>query len=295
MISKELLKKVHYIEICSSKIVNTMLAEEYRSVFMGRGMEFSDVREYQYGDEIRAIDWNVTARMGHPYVKNYVEEREQYIFFLVDLSASGTFGSIDKTKNETATELCALLAFSAIKNNDRVGLIIFTDRIELFIPPDKGSTHVLHIIRELLSFSPKGIQTDITLALEYLGKITEKQSVVFLISDFHAAGFEKQMRIMGQRHDIIAVSIIDPREICMPHIGLVELQDAETGRSRLIDIGNADIRRGLEKSTARQQRQLYELFSSADIDLIEIFTGEDYVNNLISFFRMREKRLQRRS
>ena len=198
MIPKVLAKKIRYIEIYTSKAVNDILAGEYESVFKGRGMEFDEVREYTPGDEIRSIDWNVTARMGHPYVKRFVEERELTIMFLVDLSASGSFGSIEKTKNEVAAELCALLSFSAIKNNDKVGLIIFTDTIEMFIPPKKGVSHVLRLIRDLLNFKPKQAQTNIAEALDYLGRVTNRRCVVFLISDFQCEGFEKPLRILGK-------------------------------------------------------------------------------------------------
>jgi len=229
MIPKELAKKIRYIQIYTSKAVNDSLAGEYESVFKGRGMEFDEVREYQIGDEIRSIDWNVTARMGEPYVKLFVEERELTVMFLVDLSASGAFGSTRQIKNEVAAEICALLAFSAIKNNDKVGLIVFTDQIEMFIPPAKGSTHVLRLIRDLLNFTPRQTQTDISVGIEYLARVTNKKSVVFLISDFLGEGFEKQMRVLGKRHDLIAVSITDPREKQMPNLGLIQLEDAETG------------------------------------------------------------------
>ena len=235
MIPKELAKKIRYIQIYTSKAVNDVLAGEYHSVFKGRGMEFDEVREYTPGDEIRTIDWNVTARMGHPFVKRYVEERELTVLFLVDLSASGTFGSVEKLKNEVAAELCALLAFSAIKNNDKVGLIVFTDTIELFIPPEKGVSHVLRLIREVLSFQPKRKRTDIALALDFLGRVTHKRAVVFLVSDFLAERFEKPLGMVAKRHDLVAIPLADPRELGLPNVGLVELEDAETGESVVVD------------------------------------------------------------
>jgi uncharacterized protein (DUF58 family) len=275
LIPKELAKKIRYIEIYTNKAVNDILAGEYESVFKGRGMEFDEVREYTPGDEVRTIDWNVTARTGHPYVKRFVEERELTIMFLVDLSASGAFGSIDKTKNEVAAELCALLAFSAIKNNDKVGLIVFTDTVEMFIPAKKGISHVLRLIRELLNFRPRKVSTNITEALDYLGRITHKRCVVFLISDFQSEDFEKPLRILGKRHDLIALSVTDPREIRMPDVGLVELEDAETGERVVIDTGNAGVRREYEQLGRQRSDRLRELFRSIDVDHAEVITGRD--------------------
>jgi len=293
MIPKELAKKIRYLQIYTSKAVNDSLAGEYQSVFKGRGMEFDEVREYRAGDEIRTIDWNVTARMGEPYVKLFVEERELTVQFLVDLSASGAFGSTRQIKNEVAAEICALLAFSAIKNNDKVGLIVFTDHVEMFIPPAKGTTHVLRLIRELLNFTPRQTQTDISAGLEYLGRVTNKKSVVFLVSDFLGEGFEKQMRILAKRHDLIAVSITDPREVKMPNVGLIQLEDAETGQLVLIDTGSAAFRKQYETLGNARQGRLRGLFRSMDVDHIEIYTGRDYVLDLVKFFRTRERRAQR--
>jgi uncharacterized protein (DUF58 family) len=293
MIPKELAKKIRYIQIYTSKAVNDSLAGEYESMFKGRGMEFNEVREYQAGDDIRSIDWNVTARTGEPYVKLFVEERELTVIFMVDLSASGAFGSIKQTKNEVAAELCALLAFSAIKNNDKVGLIVFTDQVEMFIPPAKGTTHVLRVIRELLDFSPGQKQTDISQAFEYLGRVTTKRCVVFLVSDFYEQNFENQMRVMSKRHDLIAISITDPREIKMPDVGLIELEDAETGELVLIDTGSTAVRKQYESLGAGRQRGLKELFRSSGIDHLEIQTGRDYVRDLVHFFRTRQRRLHK--
>jgi uncharacterized protein (DUF58 family) len=293
MISKELAQKIRYIQIYTSKAVNDALAGEYESIFKGRGMSFSEVREYQIGDDIRTIDWNVTARTGSPYVKLFVEERELTVLFLVDLSASGAFGSKRQTKNEVAAELCALLAFSAIKNNDKVGLILFTDRVEKFIPPAKGTTHVLRIIRELLDYKPSQTSTDISGAIEFLGHVTTKRCVVFLISDFLGEGFDRPMRVMGKQHDLIAVSVSDPREITLPDVGLIELEDAETGELVVIDTSSLSVRRQYEQFGATRQEGLRKLFRSIGVDHMEILNGQDYVLDLVRFFRMRERRLRK--
>jgi uncharacterized protein (DUF58 family) len=290
MIPKELARRIRYIQITTSKAVNDVLAGQYESVFKGRGMEFEEVREYMPGDEIRSIDWNVTARMGHPYVKRFVEERELTVFFLVDLSASGAFGSVSRLKNEVAAELAALIAFSAVKNNDKVGLIVFTDDIEMFIPPKKGTTHILRLIRELLYFSPRQTQTDIAAGLDYLGRVTHKRAVVFLISDFLGEGFERPMRTLGKRHDLIAVSVTDPREVAMPNVGIVELEDAETGQIVTIDTSSAAVRRRYEQLGQDRAARLKELFTSMGVDHIEVRTDRDYVRELVRFFRIRERR-----
>ncbi len=293
MIPKELAKKIRYIQIYTSKAVNDSLAGEYESVFKGRGMEFDQVRQYYIGDDIRSIDWNVTARTGEPHVKLFVEERELTVIFLVDLSASGSFGSTRKIKNDVAAELCALLAFSAIKNNDKVGLIVFTDQIEMFIPPAKGTTHVLRLIRELLGFKPKQTKTSISAGIEYMGRIITKRSVVFLISDFLEEGYEKQLRVLGKKHDLIAVSITDPREIKLPNVGLIELEDAETGELILIDTGSKEVRKNYKKLGATRHDSLKKMFRSMDIDQIEILTNRDYVVDLVKFFKTRERRMHR--
>ena len=293
MISKELAKKIRYIQIFTSKAVDDILAGEYHSVFKGQGMEFDEVREYQPGDEVRSIDWNVTARMGHPYVKRFEEERELTVMFLVDLSASGAFGSRGKLKNEVSAELCALLAFAAIKNNDKVGLIVFTDCIELFIPPGKGLSHVLRLIREVLNFRPRQAQTSISEGLDYFGRVMRKRSVVFLVSDFLGEGFEKQMRVLAKKHDLVAVSVTDPREVRMPNVGLIELEDAESGELIVIDTGSARVRRRYEALGAERGASLRDLFRSVGVDHIEVLTDQDYVRNLVTFFRTRERRASR--
>jgi len=292
MISSKLTKKIRAIQIHTRKAVNNILSGEYQSVFKGRGMEFDEVREYQPGDDIRTIDWNVTARSGNPYVKQYVEERELTIFFLVDLSASGMFGSIHHLKNEVAAELCSLLAFSAIKNNDKVGLAVFTDKVELFIPAKKGSTHVLRLIREILHFSPEQTGTDINAALDYFGRIMHKKAVVFVISDFFSPDYKKSMAILARRHDLIAVSITDPREEMLPNVGLIKLKDAESGKKRIVDTGNRKIREAFSRQAQQRRLMLAEQFSSLGVDHIPLQTTHDYVRDLVLFFKSREKRLR---
>ena len=290
MISSELARKIRILQITTRKVVNDVLAGEYTSVFKGRGMEFDEVREYMPGDDVRTIDWNVTARTGRPYVKRFVEERELTVFFLVDLSASGSFGSVSKLKNEIAAEFCALLSFSAVKAHDKVGLIVFTDRVEMFIPPKKGTTHVLRLIRELLNFKPKAAKTDIAGALDYFGKVTTKRAVVFLVSDFEAENFEKPMRIISKRHDLVAVPVTDPREVRLPNVGLIELEDAETGETVLVDTSSAEVRKRYERFGRERSERFKTLFASMDVDQIEIMTDRDYVPRLVQFFRARERR-----
>lgn len=289
MISRELAKKIRYLQIFTSKAVNDSLAGEYESVFKGRGMEFEEVRQYQPGDEVRDIDWNVTARMGEPYVKRFREERELTVMFLVDLSASGAFGSTGQLKNDVAAEICALLAFAAIKNNDKVGLIVFTDCIELFIPPGKGLSHVLRIIRDILGFKPRQAKTNIAEALDYFGRVQRKRCVAFVVSDFLGEGFEKPMRVLGRRHDLIAVSVTDPREVSLPNVGLIELEDAETGEIVLLDTGSATVRGNYENLGAERGQRLRETFRAMAVDHIETLTHEDYVHRLATFFQKRER------
>ena len=287
MIPRELAKKIRYIEISTKKAVNDVLAGEYGSLFKGRGMEFDEVREYVPGDEVRSIDWNVTAKMGHPYVKRYVEERELSVVFLVDLSASGAFGTVDKTKNELAAELCALLSFSAIKNNDKVSLIAFTDGVEMFIPPKKGLSHVLRLIRALLFFKPKKAKTDLVAALDYLAKLANKRSVVFVISDFQAEGFEKPLAILSRKHDLIALLVGDPLEREIPDVGLLELEDLETGETVLIDSSDAALRGDYATLSASSRQELKALFRKLKVDFMEVTNGDDYLKSLLGFFRRR--------
>jgi uncharacterized protein (DUF58 family) len=286
----DLLKKVRQIDIKSRKIVSELLGGEYKSVFKGRGMEFDEVREYMPGDEVRTIDWNVTARTGKTFVKRFIEEREQALFFLVDMSASGTFGTMGKSKNEVAAEICGMLAFSAIKNNDKVGLIIFTDEIELFISPDKGQTHVLHIIREILSFKPNSKGTSISCALDYLGKMIKKKCVTFLISDFLDNEYDRQLKLAAIHYDLVAITITDPRELELPNAGLVEMQDAETGEQILVDTASASARKKFNVAAKAQKLETKATLTRLNVDHIDMHTDRDYVHDLVRFFRSREQR-----
>lgn len=290
MIPKEILKKVREIEIYTDRLVNDVLAGEYHSVFKGRGMEFSEVREYQEGDDIRSIDWNVTARMGHPYVKIHVEERELTVILLIDASASGNFGTVNQMKGELAVELCAVLAFSAIRNNDKIGLITFTDEVEKYIPPKKGKNHVLRVIRELLYFEPKGKGTNIQAALEYLNKVMKRKAVVFLVSDFIAGGYEKPLQVTSRKHDVIPITITDPRETDLPEIGLLELEDAESGETIMLDTFDAYVRQAYRDLALQQQTARERFFRSMKMDFIDVRTDEPYVKALINFFRKRASR-----
>ena len=292
MLPKEIIKKIRHIEIFTAHLVNDLLAGEYQSVFKGRGMDFAEVREYQMGDDIRTIDWNVTARTGHPHVKQYVEERELTVMLLVDASSSGEFGTVRQMKGEIAVELCALLAFSAIKNNDRVGLIIFTDKIEKFVPPKKGKKHVLRVIRELLYFRPEAKKTDITQALEYLHKVIKRKCVAFLISDFLSGDYYKAFEITAQKHDLIAITITDPRELQLPDVGLIELEDAETGEEILVDTSDPEVRELFCQLNNRKKAERQKFFRSIKLDFIDVLTNQSYVDELIKFFRMRAKRAQ---
>lgn len=290
MIPKEILKKIKRIEIQTRGIVNDVFSGQYHSVFKGRGIDFSEVREYQYGDDVRTIDWNVSARVGHPYVKVFEEERELTVMFLIDVSSSANFGTFEQMKGELAVELCAVLAFSAIKNNDKVGLIIFTDMIEKYVPPKKGKSHVLRVLRELLYFQPRGIETDINAALEYLNRLTRKRATVFLVSDFLSEGYEKALQIANKKHDIVAITIIDPRERAMPGVGLIEFEDAETGETVVIDTSDAALMNMFASQTEQERLKREKLFKSMNIDFIDIYTNRSYVEPLVKFFRIRAKR-----
>jgi len=290
MITREILKKVRRIEIMTNRLVNEVMAGEYHSVFRGRGMEFDEVREYQPGDDVRLIDWNVTARTGWPHVKRFVEERELTVMLAVDASSSSQFGSRDKMKGETAAEICALLAFSAIKNNDRVGLMIFTDAVEKFIPPKKGSKHVLRVIRELLGFQPRSPRTDIPAALEHLNRVLKRKSVVFLVSDFLSGDLERPLSIANRRHDLIAIPLVDPRELDLPAVGFLELEDAETGQTILVDTRSGGFRREFSRRSHAEREDLAQLLRRLQIDAIHVTTGEDYVEPMIRLFRQRAKR-----
>ncbi len=290
MLPKEVIKKIRRIEIRTKKLVNELFSGEYHSTFKGQGMEFEEVRQYEPGDDVRLIDWNVTARMGQPYIKKFREERELTVILLIDVSSSGQFGTRDRFKNETAAELGALLAFSAIKNNDKVGLIIFTDQIEIFVPPKKGRAHVLRIIREILYFKPQGKGTNIAAALEYFNKVIRRKSVVFLVSDFLSEGFTKPLQIANNKHDIIAIKVSDPREITFDNVGLIELEDAETGEVLIIDTGSKEFRKEFAAQSAEDVAGLKKSFRSINLDFINIRTDQSYISPLINFFKMREKR-----
>jgi len=292
MIPKEILKKVQRLEITTRGMVNDVFSGEYHSIFKGRGMEFSEVREYQIGDDIRTIDWNVTARYGHPYVKVYEEERELTVMLLVDASSSGEFGTFERMKGEIAVEICALLAFSAIKNNDKVGLIIFTDKVEKFVPPRKGKSHALRVLRELLYFRPEDRMTDIGSALEYLSRVIRRRSVVFLVSDFLSREYERALRIANKKHDIVAIHVVDPREMELPKVGYIELEDAETGEQILLDTTDREVRRLFAQKASEVMLQRVKLFKSMNVDSIAIHTNESYFEPLIKFFRMRAKRFR---
>jgi uncharacterized protein (DUF58 family) len=290
MLPREILQQVQRIHLRTRRLVDDVLVGAYHSTFKGRGMEFDEVREYTPGDEVRTIDWNVTARRGQPYVKRYVEERELTVMLLVDLSASGQFGSVRRLKSDIATELCAVLAWSAIRNNDKVGLILFTDHIEMFVPPQKGRRHVLRVIREVLYFQPQRQRTDVGRALEYLHNVSRRRTVSFLVSDFLTSGYDKPLRIAHRRHDIIPITITDRRELSLPRLGFVVLQDLETGAHVLVDTASAAVREAyaLRRAAAVEQRR--QLFQTLGMDAIEVRTDEPYINPLMRFFRQRERR-----
>jgi len=294
VIPKEVLKKVRQIEIRTNREVTDVLGGQYHSVFKGRGMEFEEVREYLPGDEVRSIDWNVTARFGHPFVKKFKEERELTVMLIVDVSASGQFGSVRQTKNELAAELAAVLAFSAIRNNDKVGLIMFTDEIELYVPPKKGRRHVLRVVREILAFRPKGRGTNLELALDYLNHVQSHRAVTFVLSDFQVGDTEsvlKKLRVASKRHDVIALSSRDPREEELPAVGLVELRDAETGERTIMDTFDRGVREAFAAKARQRLDALRGLLRSAGVDQVEIRTDADYMLPLVKFFRMRERRI----
>jgi len=292
VIPKEILKKVRRIEISTRGLVNDVFSGEYHSVFKGRGMEFSEVREYQIGDDIRTIDWNVTARYGHPFVKIFEEERELTVMLMVDASSSGEFGTFEQMKGEIAIEICALLAFSAIKNNDKVGLIIFTDKVEKFIAPRKGKSHVLRVLRELLYFKPEDKKTNIGMALEYLSRVIRRRSVVFLVSDFMSKDYDQAMRIANKRHDMVAIHMVDPRELELPDIGYIEFEDAETGEEILLNTSDRQVRQLFARETSDSMLQREKLFKSMNVDSIDIRTDQSYIEPLIRFFRIRARRFR---
>jgi uncharacterized protein (DUF58 family) len=290
VVSSEILKKVRMIEIRTRRLVNDLFSGEYHSIFKGRGMEFDEVREYQVGDDVRLIDWNVTARSGTPFIKKFTEERELSVVFLIDASGSQHFGSGRHLKSELAAELTALLSLAAVKNNDKVGMIIFTDKIEKFVPPNKGRKHVLRLIREVLYFEPEGKDTNISSALEYFLNVIKRRSVVFLISDFYAENFERELLLAGRKHDLVAIRLTDPREMEMPSSGLVYLEDAETGRPLWLDTRDPEFRRQFAENRRDELASIERMFKQNNVDFIDLETSKSYIEPLIKFFKMREKR-----
>ena len=290
----EILKKIRALEIKTKGLVQSAFAGDYHSVFKGRGMNFEDVREYQPGDEIRAIDWNVTARLGNAFVKKFTEERELTVMLVVDVSASGNFGSVALSKRELAAEVACLLAFSAIRNNDKVGLILFSDQVELFIPPKKGRSHTLRVIREILFFEPKGRGTLPGLALDFLNHVVTRRSVVFFISDFQAEDFSRALTVTSRRHDFVAIRIDDEREESLPDIGLITLEDAETGEQIEINTGDRRTRTRFAEAARAQRAETIHTLRRNNIDTISLRTSDDYLPALRAFFKQRERRIGRR-
>jgi uncharacterized protein (DUF58 family) len=290
MISKEVLKKIRKLEIQTKGLVNTLFGGEYQSAFKGRGMAFSEVRAYNYGDDIRQIDWNVTARTGDPYIKIFEEEREQTLMLCVDISASGVFGSNQQRKMELAVEICAVLAFSAIKNGDKVGLVLFSDQIEKVVPPKKGRTHVLRLIRELYTTQPKGKGTRIGDALGYVNRLLDRRAIVVLASDFQDTGYEKPLKMTNQKHDLVSIIINDPFEDELPDIGLVPFRDAESGRELLIDTSNRKVREEYQKRKKVHKMKLDDALLKMKVDAVTVSTNKSYVRPLMNFFQRRMNR-----
>jgi uncharacterized protein (DUF58 family) len=290
----EILRQVKLIELRTRGLVNSVFTGEYRSVFKGQGMEFSEVREYQPGDEVRTIDWNVTARMGRPFVKRYVEERELTVMLAVDLSGSERFGTVNRFKSELASELAAVLAMSAVRNNDRVGVVLFTDRIEYIVPPRKGRKHVLRIMRDLLSFEPVGKGTDIVGVIDHLARTLKQKAIVFLISDFVAENIEHPLKILAQRHDVVAVTVEDPSERELPDVGLARFVDPETGQNIEIDTGSALVRSEFAKHVTVERDERRHLLRRLAIDEVPVRTDGNYIEPLLKFFRSRETQARRR-
>ncbi len=287
METAELLKKVRKIEIKTKGLSSHIFSGEYHSTFKGRGMSFSEVREYQYGDDVRNIDWNVTARTGVPHVKIFEEERELTVMLLIDVSGSSFFGTVDQMKNEILTEICAVLAFSAINNNDKVGVLFFSDRVEKFIPPKKGKQHILRIIRELIDFQPEGQGTDLAEALQYFNNVNKKRTICFILSDFMAKGYEQALRIIARRHDVVGVHLSDPREAELPNVGLVQMHDPEQGSIAWVDTGSKRVREEYKKNFEDTFEYFKNTFRRSGADFVNIRTNESYVNALLKFFKKR--------
>tara|TARA_B100000287_G_scaffold432339_1_gene491446 strand:+ start:1103 stop:1978 length:876 start_codon:yes stop_codon:yes gene_type:complete len=287
MSTSKLLKKVRQIEIKTKGLSNHIFAGEYHTAFKGTGMAFSEVREYQTGDDLRSIDWNVTARYNSPFVKIFEEEREMTVMMLIDVSASGNFGTNKQIKRELATELAAVLAFSAIKNNDKVGIIFFSNKVEKFIPPKKGKSHILRIIREVLSFQPTGKKTDLSEGLRYFNSVIKKRSICFILSDFITPEFEKSLKIANRKHDLVGIRIYDKRENTLPNVGLIPIEDAESEEIIFLDSSDKQVRKDFKNNSFKQVQKLKKIFFSSGVDLIDIETGVDYVKPLINFFKNR--------
>ena len=295
MLTGDLIARIRRIEITTRKLVSDSFAGEYQSVFKGRGMEFDEVRQYHPGDDVRSIDWNVTARTGEPYVKSYIEERELTVMLAVDVSGSGDFGTRNRFKRELAGELAAVMSFAAVTNNDRVGLLLFTDRVELLVPPRKGRSHVLRMVRDLLVFQPVGSGTDIRLALDTVHQMLKRRSIVFLFSDFLAdpASYRQAMLVTNRRHDVVAFDLNDPLEYEMADVGIIALEDAESGQLRLVDTGSGEWRRGFTDRVARLEEGKREVLTAAGVDRISVSTERDYVAEVGAFFKTRLQRLGR--
>lgn len=287
METSELLKKVRKVEIKTKGLSQHIFSGEYHSMFKGRGMSFSEVREYQIGDDIRAIDWNVTARFNHPYIKVFEEERELTVMLIVDMSGSGDFGTKVQLKRELITELCAVLSFSAINNNDKVGVVFFSDVIEKFIPPKKGKTHILRIIRELIDFKPKNKGTDISKALKYLTSVIKKRCITFILSDFIDTNFENELKIASRKHDVIGIRIIDEKEKQLPDAGIIRFLDAETGKMMWVNTSSKKARKNFEEWSMEETKKLRNTFKKSGVDYVSISTNENYVKPLINFFKNR--------
>lgn len=291
MLPRELIRRIRKLEIATRKVVSSVLSGQYHSVFKGRGMAFSEVRQYQAGDEVRTIDWNVTARMNDAYVKVFTEERELTVMLLVDVSASGSFGSHERSKSEIAAEVAAQIAFSAISNSDRVGLILFSDRVEKVVPPRKGRSHVLRLVTDILTSQPKGRGTDLSVALTYLSHVAKRKTVAFLVSDFLAAGHEQALRIVARKHDLVPVVVMDPFEERFPALGVVDLEDPETGQRLTVDTSDPRVRGRFEKFMAQKRAERNRLFQKLKLDSVELRAHEEYAQSLQKFFRARARRL----
>ena len=289
MIPRELFRKIRHVEIRTKGLVENIFGGEYHSAFRGRGIEFSEVRPYQIGDDVRSIDWNVSARMGELYIKLFEEEREQTLLLMVDISGSGDFGSSGTTKREVAAEICAVLGFSAIRNNDKVGLLLFSDKIERFVPPKKGRRHVLRIIRDLYVHEAASRGTNVKAALDHAHHMLNRRAIVILVSDFLDTGYDKALRTLAQKHDVVAIRLLDPREEALPKVGLLSLTDSETGRPVLVDTSSKAARNAFSARAADREAAVQSALKRARVDTITVRTDADYVEPLVAFFKRRNK------